>query len=90
MNLLIWFVEAVVGAFIAVYLVLAAGSMLVGLARFLIAAPGAIRQDLEEWRAAHPRPQRMIRYVRNEAEDAAGLLDHPAHSLCLRTRRLES
>lgn len=77
MNLLIWFVEAVVGVFTAVYVVLAAGSVLVGLVRFLIAAPGAIRQDMERWRAAHPRPQRMIRYVRNEAEDASKSLESP-------------
>ncbi len=77
MNVLIWFVEAVVGAFIAVYVVLATGSVLVGLVRFLIAAPGAIRQDMEPWRVTHPRRQRMIRYVRNEAEDAAKSLESP-------------
>jgi hypothetical protein len=69
MNLVIWFVEAVVGVIIAVYVLLATGSLLVGLVRFLIAAPGAIRQDMERWRAAHPRRQRMIRYVRNEADE---------------------
>jgi hypothetical protein len=69
MNLVIWFVEAVVGVFIAAYVVLATGSLLVGLVRFLIAAPGALRQDMERWRATHPRSQRMIRYVRNEAEE---------------------
>jgi hypothetical protein len=77
MNLIIWFVEAVVGVFIAVYVVLATGSVLVGLVRFLIAAPGAIRQDMERWRAAHPRRQRMIRYVRNEAEDATEPSESP-------------
>jgi hypothetical protein len=70
LSLLIWFVEAVVGVFIAIYVVLATGSVLVGLVRFLIATPGAIRQDMERWRAAHPRRQRMIRYVRNEAEES--------------------
>jgi hypothetical protein len=69
MNLVIWFVEAVVGVIIAVYLLLATGSLLVGLVRFLIGAPGAIRQDMERWRATHPRRQRMIRYVRNEADE---------------------
>jgi hypothetical protein len=74
---LIWFVDSVVGLFIAVYLVLATGSLLVGLVRFLIAAPGAIRQDMERWRATHPRRQRMIRYVRNEAENATEPLESP-------------
>ena len=77
MNFVIWFIEAVVGVLIAIYVVLATGSMLVGLVRFLIAAPGAIRQDLARWRAAHPRRQRMIRYVRNEAEDATEPLGSP-------------
>lgn len=69
MNIVIWLVEAVVSMLITFYLVLATGSLLVGLVRFLIAAPGAIRQDSQRWRAAHPRRQRMIRYVRNEAEE---------------------
>jgi hypothetical protein len=77
MNLVIWFVEAVVGVIIAVYVLLATGSLLVGLVRFLIAAPGAIRQDMERWRAAHPRRQRMIRYVRNEADEPL----EPPHAL---------
>jgi hypothetical protein len=77
MNLVIWFVEAVVSAIVAVYVVLATGSLLVGLVRFLTAAPGAIRQDMERWRAAHPRRQRMIRYVRNEAEDATEPSESP-------------
>jgi hypothetical protein len=77
MNLVIWFVEAVVGVFVTVYVVLATGSLVVGLVRFFIAAPGAIRQDMERWRAAHPRRQRMIRYVRNEAEDATEPSESP-------------
>jgi hypothetical protein len=76
-NLVIWFVEAAVGVFTAVYAALATGSVLVGLVRFLIAAPGAIRQDMERWRAAHPQRQRMIRYVRNEAEDATEPSESP-------------
>jgi hypothetical protein len=69
MGLLIRFVMTVVGGFTAVYVVVATVSVLVGFMQFLIAAPGAIRQDIERWREANAGPPRMIKYVRNEAED---------------------
>lgn len=77
MSLLTWFVVTVLGAFTTVYMVVAAGSLVLGLIHFLIEAPGAIRQDMQRWRETHPRPQRMIRYVRNEAADATGQLEPP-------------
>ena len=82
MGLLIEFVAMVVGAFTAIYMVVAAGSILVGLIQFLIEAPNAIRQDIDRWRATHAGPPRTIRYVRNEAEDgrrASGPRALPPH-----------
>jgi hypothetical protein len=74
MGLLIRFVMTVVGGFTAVYMVVATVSVLVGFIQFLIAAPAAIRQDMERWRETHAGPPRMIKYVRNEAEDGTGAL----------------
>ncbi len=78
MGLLFQLIEFLVEAFIAVWVLVAVVSIFGGLVRFLIAAPGAIREDLKRWRLEHPRPQRMIRYVRNEAEDATALPPQPA------------
>ena len=75
MGLLIEFVAAVVGAFTAIYTVVAAGSILVGFIQFLIELPNALRQDIDRWHTTHAPPPRLIRYVRNEAEndkDASG------------------
>ncbi|MGZ8578855.1 MAG: hypothetical protein ACXWWX_04910 [Actinomycetota bacterium] len=67
-RLVVWLVEA----FTAVFALLSAGAFVVGLARFFLELPGAIRKDLERWRAAHAEPPRELRYVRNEAEDDPG------------------
>jgi hypothetical protein len=53
--------------FVVVYAVAATVSLLWGLGRFLLAAPGAIRQDLAERRARDLEPERTLRYVANEA-----------------------
>jgi hypothetical protein len=78
MGLLIRLIVFIGEAFVAVWVLVAAVSIFGGLVRFLIATPGAIRKDLERWRLEHPRPQRMIRYVRNEAEDMSALPPQPA------------
>ena len=56
MGLLIRVVLFVGEAFVAVYVLLATASFVYGLVRFLIAAPGAIRHDLERWGREHVEP----------------------------------
>jgi hypothetical protein len=58
-------------------MVVATVSVLVGFIQFLIAAPGAIRQDMERWRETNAGPPRMIKYVRNEAEESTGEWGQP-------------
>jgi hypothetical protein len=60
-------------AFVAVYALVATVSILIGLARFVLEAPGAIRADLDGRRRARAEPPRMLRYVRNEADDQRAL-----------------
>lgn len=69
MGLLIRLVVFLASAFVAVYALIAAVSLLLGLARFLVEAPGAIRADLEARRRARAEPPRPLKYVENEAED---------------------
>jgi hypothetical protein len=66
-GLLIRLVVFLVELFLVVYAVAATISLLWGLGRFLLAAPGAIRHDLAERRARHLEPERTLRYVANEA-----------------------
>lgn len=68
MGLLIRLIVFLLTAFVALYAVAATVSLLIGLGRFLLGAPGAIRADLQERRRVHSEPTRLLRYVRNEAE----------------------
>ena len=77
MGLLIRFIVFLVDAAIAVYVLVATVSLLGGFVCFLVQAPSAIRSDLERWRREHAAPPRLIRYVRNDAEDFLSVLPPP-------------
>jgi hypothetical protein len=77
MGLLIRLSVFLVGAFTGLYVVVATLSLLIGLGRFLIEAPRAIRRDLARWGHTHAESPRMIRYVRNEAEHDLRVLPPP-------------
>lgn len=69
MGLLLRLILSVGDALVAVYALLATASLVHGLVRFLVAAPGAIRHDLERWRREHAESPRPLRHVDDEAED---------------------
>jgi len=68
MGLLIRLIVFLGTAIVTVYALVATASLLIGFARFLVAAPRAIRADLEDRRRIRAEPPRKLRYVRNEAE----------------------
>jgi hypothetical protein len=72
MGLLIRAIVFVVTVLSVVYALAAGVSLLVGLVRFLIEAPGAIRQDLRDRRAPTGMP-RPVRYVENEEHEPLAL-----------------
>jgi len=65
-QLLFWLIDMAT----TVWVVAMVASLLWGLVRFLIAAPAAIREDLENARRRREslEPSRGLRYVENEAE----------------------
>jgi len=68
MGLLIRLIVFLTTAFVALYALAATVSLLIGLGRFLLGAPGAIRADLAARKRAQAELPRTLRYVRNEAD----------------------
>lgn len=84
MGLLFRLIMFLAEVFTAVYVVVATVSLLVEFVRFLLALPGALRQDLRRWQARHAEPPRVLRYAVNAAEFRAPALPPPPEDLSVR------
>ena len=69
--ILVRFVVFLTGLFTTVYAIVATVALAWGFVRFLVAAPAAIRHDLEAQRRRNVERQRPLRHVENEAVEIA-------------------